>query len=316
MSKLKSSWTPEWDFDFSVHLSTHVASTMPGQSVDITVLAELVGGDPQPVILTIANAGLIAQINPSPTVTPPETVTLHVTVPPNTPPGSYMLAVRGETEGTFKTSEDTVTIVVGSSRAPGQGSGENSGGAPTAGIGGGKKASPKPRPARPGQPMRKRPAPPSKRSRYLGMAFGALTLVAVAAVIALNLTHFHLNHGGVSVEHWLGTETFCLMGQDVGLGVVTADDCGSPITDFTLMRYSNGSVQTDGGGGIFGLNGQIGDGGQFSGYYNTTGGTNTVGENFTVTGTFYSNGSAYLYKDPVMPEGGGGVNINWHLYRE
>ena len=315
MSKLNSSWKPEWDFDFSVHLSTHVASTMPGQSVDITVLVELVGGDAQPVILTLANAGLIAQINPSPTVTPPATVTLHVTVPPNTPPGSYMLAVRGETQGTFKTSEDTVTLVVGSSISPGQGGGENSGGAAAAGSGGGKKASPEPRPARPGQPMRKHPAPHSKRSRYLGTIFGAITIFAVAAVIALNLEHFHLNHGGVSAEHWTGTETFCLIGTDIpGAGIVGTDDCGSPITGFTLIRYSNGSLQdvTPGGGGGLGLNGQIAANGSFIGTYKVE----QQNEPFDIVGTFYSNGSADLHKEPVMPEGGGGVNIAWHLYRE
>jgi hypothetical protein len=307
MSKLNSSWKPAWDFDFSVHLSTHVASVMPGQAVDITVLVELVRGDTQPVMLTLADAGLIAQINPSSTVTPPATVTLHVTVPPNTAPGSYMLAVRGETHGTFKTSEDTVTIVVGSSTSPGQGGGGNSGGAPAAGIGGGNKASPKPRPARPGQPMRKRPAPPSKRSRYLGAIFGALTLVAVAAVIALNLTHFHLNPGGISVEHWTGIGTYCDVAHyDVG----TPENCYT-ITGFTLTRYSNGSVQTDGGGGILGLNGQVGDNGQFSGKYKIIG----VDE-FLVVGTFYSNGSADLHKEPVTPEGNGGVNIEWHLNRE
>src|SRR5208283_5311315 len=56
-------------------------------------------------------SGLIAQVIP-PTVTPGGMVMLHIVVSANTPPGSYHFTLRGETQGTFKTSEDTVTVVV------------------------------------------------------------------------------------------------------------------------------------------------------------------------------------------------------------
>ena len=37
---------------------------------------------------------------------------LHIVVSANTPTGSYPFTVRGDTQGTFKTSEDMVTVVV------------------------------------------------------------------------------------------------------------------------------------------------------------------------------------------------------------
>jgi hypothetical protein len=56
-------------------------------------------------------SGLIAQVIP-PTVTPGGMAILHIVVSASTPPGSYPFTLRGETQGTFKTSEDMVTVVV------------------------------------------------------------------------------------------------------------------------------------------------------------------------------------------------------------
>jgi hypothetical protein len=115
MDNIKSSWKPEWQFDFSVHLSTHIMSAAHGQAVAVPAVIELVQGETQPVILTVSSSwaasGLIAQVIP-PTVTPGGMAMLHIVVSASTPPGSYPFTLRGETQGTFKTSEDMVTVVV------------------------------------------------------------------------------------------------------------------------------------------------------------------------------------------------------------
>jgi len=111
----KSSWKPEWQFDFSIHLSTHIMSATPGQALEVPVVVELVRGEPQPVTLSISptwvSSGLVVQIIP-PIAIPGTIAMLHIVVSANTPTGSYPFTVRGDTQGTFKTSEDMVTVVV------------------------------------------------------------------------------------------------------------------------------------------------------------------------------------------------------------
>jgi hypothetical protein len=109
---------PAWVFDFSVRVPEHVVTAVQGQTIQVPVMVQLDRGQPQPVALTVAtnwaSVGISANILP-PTVVPvggAGGALLSITVSPNTPPGSYMIGVRGETGGTFKTSEDMVTVVV------------------------------------------------------------------------------------------------------------------------------------------------------------------------------------------------------------
>ena len=109
-------FVPESEFDFSVHIFIHVVAVKPGQSASIPVLVEIVRGMPRPILLTTSDwrsAGLSAEIIPS--IVPSGGIaTLNVTVPANAAPGSYPFTVRGEIKGggTFKTSNDSVTVIV------------------------------------------------------------------------------------------------------------------------------------------------------------------------------------------------------------
>ena len=107
-------FVPQSDFDFSVRLSTHTMTLKAGQTVRIPIMVEAVKGEPRPILLTASDwrsAGLSADIAP-PTIPSGGTATLYVTVPAGTAPGSYLFTVRGSTEGTFKTSNDSITVIV------------------------------------------------------------------------------------------------------------------------------------------------------------------------------------------------------------
>jgi hypothetical protein len=89
---------------------------MPGESLTVPVNVDLVRGESRPVALNVGTnwggAGIVAQVNP-PSVMPPYIATFTVVVSAATPPGSYMFGIQGSTQGTFKTSEAIVTVVVG-----------------------------------------------------------------------------------------------------------------------------------------------------------------------------------------------------------
>ncbi len=103
------------DFDFKVYASTHTVTVKAGQTVAVPIAVQAVKGAPRPIILTASDwsraAGLTADIAPS-TVPSGGAATLYVRVPAGAPAGSYFYTVRGDAEGTFKTSNDTVTVVV------------------------------------------------------------------------------------------------------------------------------------------------------------------------------------------------------------
>ncbi|MDO8490256.1 MAG: hypothetical protein Q7S47_02455 [bacterium] len=108
---------PKWEFDYSVRLNEHVVTALPGQVVNVPVVVTLDRGETHPVLLTVStnwgSAGLIAQIIPpmlSPN--PAGSATMVIGVSETTLPGSYFFTIRGETEGTFSTSQDAVTVNV------------------------------------------------------------------------------------------------------------------------------------------------------------------------------------------------------------
>jgi hypothetical protein len=102
------------DFDFSVRVSTHTMTVKAGQPISIPVMVGTIKGEPRPITLSTSDwrsAGVSAEIVPS-TVPSGRGAALNISVPQGTAPGSYLFTVRGSTEGTFKTSNDTITVIV------------------------------------------------------------------------------------------------------------------------------------------------------------------------------------------------------------
>ncbi len=107
----------KWDFDFSVKLTNHMVTVLPGQVVNVPVTVTLDGGEAHPVLLSVStnwqSAGLIAQIIPAELTPNPNGLAMMVIgTSEATQPGSYFFTIRGETEGTFSTSQDAVTVNV------------------------------------------------------------------------------------------------------------------------------------------------------------------------------------------------------------
>lgn len=211
-----SSWKPEWQFDFSIHLSTHIMSATPGQALEVPVVVELVRGEPQPVTLSISptwvSAGLIAQIIP-PAAIPGTMAVLHIVVSANTPPGSYPFTVRGDTHGTFKTSEDMVTVVVEASPKSREKSSDQQTNEPAKTT----VKPPQPATARPG--ISSKSAPKGRKTGGNVMR-GFIAIIIIAAVVAgllymyNNISH-NSNNSTIfssppSVANYVGTQTFTI----------------------------------------------------------------------------------------------------------
>ncbi len=106
--------TPK-DFDFDVDVDPPLLNIMQGETATIAVTVKLVRGESQPVKLTATEWERTVDIssrfaqNP---VWPTGSTTFYVATNCNTPPDSYLFTVRGETEGTFRTSVDAVNVKV------------------------------------------------------------------------------------------------------------------------------------------------------------------------------------------------------------
>jgi hypothetical protein len=114
-NKEQNNMSANWDFDFSVQTATPIVNAVPGESKAIPITVVMLRGNPQPVQLAVATnwgtVGIVAQVTPN-MVPGSGMATLHIVVSAATPPGSYMIGVQGTTQGTFKTSEAMVTVVV------------------------------------------------------------------------------------------------------------------------------------------------------------------------------------------------------------
>ena len=237
----KSSWKPEWQFDFSVHLSTHMVSAIPGQSIEVSAIVELIRGEPQPVTLSVSptwvSSGLIAQIIPS-IATPGAIAMLHIVVSANAPPGSYPFAVRGETQGTFKTSEDMVTVVVEASpksreKSSDQQTNESA------------KTTMKPPQLAKARPGSSGKSAPKGRKTGGNVMRGFLAIIIIAAVIAgllyisNNISHNNNNltttNSSPSINNYVGTQTFTIYST---LGGTPESSTGSA----SIRIDSNGDV--------------------------------------------------------------------------
>jgi hypothetical protein len=280
MRRFNSSRKPAWEFDFSVRVSTHVVTAMPGGSIAVPAMVELVRGEPQPVTLTVAtnwaSAGITAQIIPS-TVVPGamSMAVLHITVSPTTPPGSYMLAVRGETSGTFKTSQDMVTVVVEPEKKE-----EKKDQDKKDNVQKGKKPfSSKAQPGR-GRIYKTRPSMRTHpgRSRSLGKIMAGLFVAVTLGVLAYAWGYYQVHpFNSNSLGSFEGTYNAV---------VTTVTPAGTTSGPGTFM-VTNGYVSDPGGT----FTGTIDANGNFTGTTIVSQG----GLPITMTGTFSLNGSFTIY---------------------
>ena len=282
----------QWDFDFSVRVSTHAVSATPGQSIQIPAMVQLHRGVPKPVILTVstswASAGIVAQIIP-PTVTPAPgaMATLHIVVSANTPPGSYMVAVRAETSGTFKTSEDTVTVVVTPSKEPPENNdGEGDGETPET------PASPIPavaaapllaRKARPVSPGQRSPKPQQHRPPVVMRLFFMLMLALGMGVIFYSVSQYSgssNDSGSSAADTYVGTQTFSINSvlgnapqSSTGAASVQIDSSGNVLGPVLFGKITNGSFTGEArtqDGTTFPMTGTL-SGGTFQASYHSSG---------------------------------------------
>jgi hypothetical protein len=274
------------EFDFAVRLPTHTVTVKAGQPVTVPIMVETLKGTSRTITLTASDwqsMGLTAAIAP-PTVESGTITQLQVTVPPGTPPGSYLFTVRGDAAGTFKTSNDTLTVIV-SPDAEQKGEDSGDGGADRAdpGTGGGPAvAAPPVRGKRAvfGGVAKKAPARPMSPGQRALMLVAMFILVGVLIYAFVNifsgLSGGSLGGGGgATAGTYTGTSTFCInsvMGN--------TPECGT--SSCSLQIDAAGNVSTPGttGGG---LTGKI-TGSSFSGTASANGST------FPMTGTF-SNGT-------------------------
>ena len=272
------------DFDFSVRLPTHTVTVKAGQPVSVPIMVENLKGTPRPITLTASDwksAGLAASIA-LPVVQSGTITELQVTVPPGTAPGSYLFTVRGAAEGTFKTSNDSLTVIVtpeaeqkgdgpadgSGDEAPAGSSGEPAvAAAPAAGkravFGGLAKKAPA------------RPMSPGQRAVFLVAMFCLVGVLIWAFVNILPGYSSGSSDGGSSgaAGNYTGTSTFCInsvMGN--------SPQCGT--SSCTLRIDSAGNVSDPQYGAV---TGKI-SGSTFTGQASANGST------FPMSGTF-SNGT-------------------------
>jgi len=274
-----AAFVPQSDFDFSVRLATHTMTVKAGQPISIPVMVGTMKGKPRPITLSTSDwrsAGLSAEIVPS-TVPSGQGAALNVTIPPGTAPGSYLFTVRGATEGTFKTSNDSLTVVVepeteekdGDDRKDAQ---RDQGGQET-----NEEPAVSASPARVKRAVlfraaKKAPARPLSAGQRA--VFLAIMFVMIGVLIYYVGAQLRTGNGGSASGisgTYVGTSTFCInsvMGND--------PECGT----------SNCSIQIDGSGNVLGpvLFGKI-NGASFSGEADAGNGST-----FPMTGTF-SNGT-------------------------
>ena len=290
-------WNPKWQFDFSVNASEPVISAAPGQVIITSVTVDLIRGNPQPVTLVVAtdwgSAGVFAQIIP-PTVLPPSTATLNITVSPNTPPGSYMFAVRGDTQGTFASSEAMVTVVVTPNPNPNQ-----------QGGGGGQQNTPplppppippsrRARPGRPAYPKKVKTVPQGKTTR--GQKLVAATIVVAALLIAASVSGVFKDLGNLG-----GSNGTTASGTTTYYGTLVScigNECASGPTPY---------VQVDSSGDVHGpvIFGKITNG-VFTGQANTADGV------LPMAGTLSSDGTFTVHLNPLSSS----HSWTWTMYRQ
>ncbi len=269
------------EFDFSVRLPTHMVTVKPGQPVSVPIMVENLKGTPRPIALTASDwksAGLTATIA-LPIVQSGTITQLQVTVPPGTAPGSYLFTVMGTAEGTYRTSNDTLTVIV-TPDAEQKGDDSNSGDAGQAEPGTGAEPAGAVPPVRGkravfGGLAKKAPARPMSPGQRALVFVAMFCLVGMLIWAFVNIFSGYSSGslgggGGGTAGSYTGTSTFCInsvMGN--------APECGT--SSCTLQIDAAGNVSGPG------LTGKI-SGSTFSGQASANGST------FPMSGTF-ANGT-------------------------
>jgi hypothetical protein len=269
------------DFDFSVRLSTHTMTVKAGQQISVPVMVGTIKGTPRLITLSTSDwrsAGLSAEILPS-TVSSGKGATLNINIPLGAAPGSYMFTVRGATEGTFKTSNDSITVIVEPETEEKDNQGRQDGdqeqmapdpqGEPV--------VSASPAIAKRASPFRSakkgptRPVPAGQRVAFVII----MVVMACVLVYYINATFGTGSVGSASgmSGSYAGTSTFCIASVLGG-----SPECGTSATP---------EIQIDSAGDVLGpvLFGKIDENESFHGEARTGDGTT-----FPMTGT-YSNGT-------------------------
>ena len=100
-------------FDFDVDVDTYI-SLKQGQKIDTLVTVKHVRGEAKPVTLTLTDWGSadISTEFERNNIIPTASTKLFIKTTCNTKPDNYLISVRGETKGTFATSEDRIMVTV------------------------------------------------------------------------------------------------------------------------------------------------------------------------------------------------------------
>ena len=269
------------DFDFSVRLSTHSMTVKAGQTVSVPVTVGTHKGNPRQIALTTSDwrsAGLSAVVSPS-SVDSGRMAALKITIPPGTAPGSYLFTVRGSAEGTFKTSNDSITVIVEpeNEKTDGDNRQDTLQDQVEQGTDVEPAVSASPAIAKRASPFRsakKDPARPLPAGQRVLLVFIIIVMVGVLVYyFSTNLgTGFGGSASGMSGTY-AGTSTFCIASVLGG-----SPECGTSATP---------GIQIDSAGDVLGpvLFGKIDGNGSFGGEARAGDGTT-----FPMTGTF-SNGT-------------------------
>ncbi|MFZ2037459.1 MAG: hypothetical protein WAU62_11190 [Dehalococcoidales bacterium] len=175
---------------------------------------------------------------------------LHIVVSANTPPGSYHFTLRGETQGTFKTSEDMVTVVV----QPSPKSHENNNNQPKNET---SQTSSAPIPVTKAQAAVSSQASKKAGQNKPGVVRGLVAAVVVLAVVGTvlymsrNLFHNDINSlapsGSPTTTTYAGTQTFTIYSAlggapetSTGAANVQVDSSGDVLGPVLFGKITNG----------------------------------------------------------------------------
>jgi len=115
-TEIQADWTfeitPLDEFDFDVDVDPAIVEIIQGGTATAHINTKLTKGTAKNVKLTVTSWPTLNAFITNPTVTPTETTTLNVETTCNTVPDTYLYTVQGSTTDTFKTSTDSVSVVV------------------------------------------------------------------------------------------------------------------------------------------------------------------------------------------------------------
>ncbi|MBN2099784.1 MAG: hypothetical protein JW753_09330 [Dehalococcoidia bacterium] len=268
------------DFDFSVRLSTYTMTVKAGQPIYVPVIVRTLKGQPRNITLSTSDwrsAGLSATVSPSP-VRSGLGANLKITIPVGTAPGSYVFTVRGSTEGTFKTSNDSITVIVEPETEGTEGYDRQDAPQTQAEQGTGVEPAVSASPSiakraslfRSAKKSPSRPVPAGQRALFVVIMFIMIGVLIYYLGVQLR-TGFSGSASGMSGTY-AGTSTFCIASVLGG-----SPECGTSATP---------EIQINSAGDVLGLVlfGKIDGNGYFDGEARAGDGTT-----FPMTGTF-SNG--------------------------